>query len=625
MKHSLLFILIFTAKLISSQVLNAYAKITSVTGGSVLALSNVDQTGHTFTVGGQVLVMQMQDNVIGTNTTNASTFGNLSSIANAGRYEVRTITARTPASGAPTSVTIFPVLANTFNTGANSSAQLISFRDLGANYTTSANITCLDWNGNVGGVIAISVTNTLTLQHRILADNNGFRQGRRSNDDSGPTCVAANQTVYIANDRDYGEKGEGIYLSTNNNFDDARGKILNGGGGGVYHNSGGGGGGNYSSGGNGGQGYNGCSSFNSCGLGGIGLSAHISASRVFMGGGGGGGQQNNGNGTAGGDGGGIILIKAGNITSNSTCTSSLQISANGQTASNGDNDGCGGGGAGGSIILQVNSYSITATCPLLVRANAGNGGNSLSGDPHAGGGGGGQGVIIYSTPQPTVNVTTQVNNGTAGIDESGGTASGGSGGGSSGSGTIASSSGPLPIELVSFGGTATQNGVNLNWQTASELNNNVFLIEKSANAIDFSVLATLKGAGNSNTIKDYEIFDHAPFFGVNYYRLTQIDFDGTTSVAPIITVNTGELDNFKVYPNPLNENESLIIELGNNGYQTVEVTIQDFSGKTLLKENFDNQLGQPIILNNINLDKGIYQLNVKLGEFGSKNQKIIIR
>ncbi len=310
MKKYLLFLLLFLTKLYTAQVLNAYAKITSVTGGSVLALSNVNQTGHTFTVGGQVVIMQMQDNVIGTNTTNASTFGDLSTIANAGNYEIRTIAARTPTSGTPTSITLTAVLANTFNTGANSSAQLISFRDLGANYTTSANITCLDWNGNVGGVIAISVTNTLTLQHRILADNNGFRRGRESNDNGGPICNASNSTMYRANDRDLGEKGEGIYLSTSNTFDDARGKILNGGGGGGDHNAGGAGGGNFSAGGNGGVGYNNCTSNPGGGLGGIALNTHISASRVFMGGGGGGGQQNNGNSSEGGDGGGIILIKA---------------------------------------------------------------------------------------------------------------------------------------------------------------------------------------------------------------------------------------------------------------------------------------------------------------------------
>ena len=87
----LFFLWIASFAALAQTTLNAYAKVTSVTGSSVLALSNVNIANHTFTVGGQVVVMQMQDNVIGTNTTNASTFGNLSSIANAGKYEIRTI------------------------------------------------------------------------------------------------------------------------------------------------------------------------------------------------------------------------------------------------------------------------------------------------------------------------------------------------------------------------------------------------------------------------------------------------------------------------------------------------------------------------------------------------------
>src|SRR5688572_6402364 len=190
----------------SQTTVNAYARVTSVTNSSVLALSNVNVANHTFTVGGSVIVMQMQDNVIGTNTTNVSTFGDLSAIGNAGRYEVRTIAAVTPTSGTPTSVTLTSVLSNTFNTGTNSSVQMISFRDLGANYTTTANISGLTWDGNVGGVIAFSTTGTLTLNHRILADGLGFRGGSYSNNNSGATCTSPSNTLYIANNANLGYK-----------------------------------------------------------------------------------------------------------------------------------------------------------------------------------------------------------------------------------------------------------------------------------------------------------------------------------------------------------------------------------------------------------------------------------
>ena len=70
--------------------INAYAKVTSVSG-TTLNLSNVNQTYHTFAAGEQIVVMQMQDNVIGSNTSNNSSFGSVSTNANAGIYEFATI------------------------------------------------------------------------------------------------------------------------------------------------------------------------------------------------------------------------------------------------------------------------------------------------------------------------------------------------------------------------------------------------------------------------------------------------------------------------------------------------------------------------------------------------------
>jgi hypothetical protein len=172
----LLSVLVFVLPVSAQTILNAYAKVTGITSGNtIITVSNVNETNHTFNVGEQVIVMQMQDDVIGSNTSNTSSFGNLSSIANAGNYEVRTITAKTPATGTPTSITLNGALTYTYNTGANASIQVITFRNLGVNYTTVGNITGLAWDGNIGGVIALQVSNDLTLNHSISANGIGFR------------------------------------------------------------------------------------------------------------------------------------------------------------------------------------------------------------------------------------------------------------------------------------------------------------------------------------------------------------------------------------------------------------------------------------------------------------------
>ncbi|MBL7932704.1 MAG: T9SS type A sorting domain-containing protein [Bacteroidia bacterium] len=613
-KTGLIFLLQLVTFFSTSQtIVNAYAKVTSITSGSVLALSNVNITNHTFTVGGLVIVMQMQDDVIGTNTTNVSTFGSLSSIANAGIYQVRTIAAVTPTSGTPTSVTLTSALSGTYNTGTNSSVQMISFRDLGANYTTTANLAAVAWDGNVGGVLAIATTGTLTLNHRLLAEAVGFRGGSYSNNNGGAICTSPSNTIYIANNANLGYKGESIYRNTTNTFNNARGRMLNGGGGGNDHNAGGGGGGNYTSGGQGGNGYNNCTTFPGGGLGGLSLSSNISASRVFMGGGGGGGQQNNSQNSSGGNGGGIILVKAGTIATSTTCGSTIRMSANGANAINGGNDGMGGGGAGGSIVIDASAFSINAACPLTLRANGGDGGDCTDGAAHAGGGGGGQGVVIFSSAQPTTNVTTQTSNGAAGQDNSGGTVSAGAGSGTNGSGIIASSSGPLPIELIEFKATESYDRVLTQWSTATEQNNAMFVVERSTDGIGYSYVASVPGAGNSQNINNYSAYDNNPVGGISYYRLKQIDFDGSYEYSPVVAVDRGEELEVSLTPNPINEGDQIKFTLSEAAQHPVTVEITNLAAAVTSTGTVGSDDQINFTVNNFYPTQGVYIVRVQCG------------
>lgn len=610
--------------LVSFGQINAYAKVSAINGGAItLTVTNVNEASHTFTVGGKVIIMQMQDDVIGTNTTNVSTFGDLGGIGNCGNFELRTISSRLPAVGTPTSITLNAGLINTYNVGANSSVQLITFRDMGTNFTTTANIIGLPWDGNIGGVIAFEVTNILTLNHSVSADAIGFRGGARSSDNTGPVCAAGNSVPYMANNANHGWKGESIYKNTNTLFNNSRGKILTGGGGGNDHNAGGAGGGNYTAGGQGGNGYNNCVANPGGGLGGISLSTSISGSRIFMGGAGGGGQQNNTLGSAGGNGGGIVLIKANVLATNTICISPIKITANGQTAANAGNDGAGGGGAAGSIILQITTYSANPACPIAINANAGNGGNGTNGIPHAGGGGGGQGAIIFPATQPTVNITTTTNNGLPGADNSGGVVTGTSGGGINGSGIIPSSNGVLPIELLNFDGQKEASKVKLFWTTTYEKDNDYYTIEKSSDAINFFSIGDLKSKGNSFSNLEYELYDNNPFSGINYYRLNQTNINKTFKYSQTISIAFNNDYDFSIFPNPLNNNQSLLITLNNLFKSQIELSIYDASGKIVISRFFKLADQKQIILENLNLSSGIYIVRLN-NDFMNITKKLII-
>ncbi len=575
---------------------NGYANVIQQSG-TTFTVNNVNETNHLFANGDQVIIMQMQDDVIGTNTTNATSFGALSSIQSAGLWEVKTVSAHTRTSGVLHTITFSSPLTNTYNIGPNSSLQIITFRRLSAGaFTSTNNITGLAWNGFVGGVVAIEVGGNFTLAHNITANAIGFRGGAVSANyyGGGTTCTLID---YATSSTNCGRKGEGIYKITSTSYSFGIAKVLNGGGGGGQDiNGGGGGGGNWTAGGVGGIGWNGtaagCPTASSPGgQGGISLSSAIPFNRIFMGGGGGGGQQNNSASTPGGNGGGIIIVKAGTLTTTGTCGTPRIISANGASVATAGNDGAGGGGAAGSIVLQIDNYNIVSTCQLSITANGGNGG-SINTSTHAGGGAGGQGIIVFSTPQPTTNVTSSTNNGSPGCNNNSSPCNSpaGSAGGSNNSGIFSNIGGALPVELIEFKAKPDNNKVLLSWRTSTERNNKLFVVEKSTDGTSFESFGTVNSraiGGNSSSELHYDYIDFSPLPGVNYYRLKQVDLNGFSKTHKTISVNFDKLKKvtFIIIPNP-SHGEFDIDFSGLENNHLVEVHLRDLKGKLVYQNSF---------------------------------------
>ena len=99
--------------------------------------------------------------------------------------------------------------------------------------------------------------------------------------------------------------------------------------------------------------------------------------------------------------------------------------------------------------------------------------------------------------------------------------------------------GPLPIDLLSFTAKRVAESIQLNWQTASETNNNFFTLERATDAEHFETIAHIDGAGNSNTLRNYTYSDNL-ISGVNilYYRLKQTDFDGHFTYSKTVFANS---------------------------------------------------------------------------------------
>ena len=109
----------------------------------------------------------------------------------------------------------------------------------------------------------------------------------------------------------------------------------------------------------------------------------------------------------------------------------------------------------------------------------------------------------------------------------------------------------LPVELLHFDGEAVGSNSLLTWSTANELNNDYFVLERSREGRDFVDLGQVQGGGNSSDIQQYRFVDENPFVGSNYYRLRQVDLDGTLSYSQIVQVRfDGHSEGGKIYPNP---------------------------------------------------------------------------
>jgi hypothetical protein len=109
---------------------------------------------------------------------------------------------------------------------------------------------------------------------------------------------------------------------------------------------------------------------------------------------------------------------------------------------------------------------------------------------------------------------------------------------------------PLPITLLDFRATVVKETVQINWSTATEIDNDYFEVMSSGDGETWYPVARVEGAGNSTVRLDYEVADENPVNGTNYYRLKQTDYDGRFSFSKVVAVKLARAEVFKAWPNP---------------------------------------------------------------------------
>lgn len=351
----------------------------------------------------------------------------------------------------------------------------------------------------------------------------------------------------------------------------------------------------------------------------------------------------------GGGGGAYVRIDSRSVTGGVTQVT-VRVGAGGINSNGGDSEvdigsanivDAGGGGKGGnassssvgsggakgfpwgSSANQLSYGGLGSCAPSISNAGGGGEGGCTTGNGNGmtscGSGGGfqnagysgcdgGNGGSGGSTPG-VGSVLGGGGGGRTGSNSAGATCNGGNGG--NGRVIITYNLSTLPVELTSFDlKTESNKTIKLFWQTASELRNEKFIIERSENGADFYSIGEVKGHGTTQEKQNYEFVDAKPKPGILYYRLRQVDYDGQSEIHKTISTEIS-VDDFIMFPNPAREYISLSFK--NTDLIPEKIEIMNYTGELIqtdmVKENgiysFDMKY----------LPKGIYFIKVFNNQF----------
>ncbi|MBT8378641.1 MAG: T9SS type A sorting domain-containing protein [Ignavibacteria bacterium] len=201
-------------------------------------------------------------------------------------------------------------------------------------------------------------------------------------------------------------------------------------------------------------------------------------------------------------------------------------------------------------------------------------------------------------------------------------------GNSAGELTLAQLPAVIPVELISFTASVNENNVTLLWQTATETNNSGFQLERSKDNKGYKQITFVPGSGSTTEPKGYGYTDNSVNNGTYYYRLKQVDFDGSFSFSKLIEVNVGLPSEFTLeqnYPNPFNPKTTVSYSIPELSFVTLRV--YDVLGNvitTLINE--EKSIGiHTIDFNASDLPSGIYFYQLQAGNLTQTKKMILLK
>ena len=189
----------------------------------------------------------------------------------------------------------------------------------------------------------------------------------------------------------------------------------------------------------------------------------------------------------------------------------------------------------------------------------------------------------------------------------------------------------MPIELTSFTASLNSNKtVALKWETASELNNDYFTVEHSADGEQFETIGKVDGQGITTEYHEYSFADEHPFHGSNYYRIGQTDFNGDETLSEVRMIEVDLVQNeieVVVSPNPAITNAHIKVLVANDFNSPMEILIMNAFGKIVLKRTISEGeiLNHQFQFSTGDLANGLYFIKVFSGNKLLATEKLLVQ
>jgi hypothetical protein len=187
---------------------------------------------------------------------------------------------------------------------------------------------------------------------------------------------------------------------------------------------------------------------------------------------------------------------------------------------------------------------------------------------------------------------------------------------------------PVPVELTSFSASYENNKVTLGWTTSSELNNQGFDVERKTQNSQWNKIGFVIGNGTTTETNSYQFIDNSITSNKYYYRLKQVDFDGSFEYSNVVEVDINAVTEFTLnqnYPNPFNPSTKISFTLPQS--TSVKLSVFNLLGEKVVElVNEVKSAGfYEVDFSGSNLTSGMYLYRLEAGEFVSTRKMTLIK